>query len=71
MRVMKLSMAIASCLSDAQEEIQFKSEYFTKKAIQRLNYAKLIVFEHTNLEEEVTTDYLDTLWMEAGKYNKG
>jgi hypothetical protein len=69
MRIIKLSMAIASCLSDAQHEIKYNTEECRKMAIQRLNYIKLIAFNHDNLHEEVTTDYLDTLWMESAKYN--
>jgi len=69
MRTMRLSMAIASCLSDAQQEIRFNTEEYRKRVNQRLNYIKLITFNHDDLNEEVTTDYLDTLWMEVEKYN--
>jgi hypothetical protein len=55
----KLSMAIASHLSDAQHEILTGE---IKLATKRLNFVKLITFKHSDLNEYVTFDYLTTLW---------
>lgn len=62
----RISMAIASHLSDAQIEMNFNPD----QAYQRMNFIKLLVFNHNDLNEEVSDDYLDSVWIEAAKYNR-
>lgn len=61
-----ISMTIASHLSDAQIEMNFNPD----QAYQRMNFIKLLVFNHKNINEYVTEDYLNELWDEAAKYNR-
>jgi hypothetical protein len=59
MREIKLSMAMASHLSDVQHLIAYGDK---EKATKLLNFVKKLIFEHHDLDAEVTTDYLDSIW---------
>jgi hypothetical protein len=65
----KLSMAIASHLSDAQHEIASGTPESKRRANQRIIFIKSLVFENSNLDENVTVDYLNNVWEDAVKYN--
>jgi hypothetical protein len=55
----KLSMAIASHLSDAQQEMLTEKK---DVANHRLNFVKLLVFFNKDLDAYVTSEYLDKMW---------
>ncbi len=52
-------MAMASHLSDVQHLIAYGDK---EKATKLLNFVKKLIFEHHDLDAEVTTDYLDSIW---------
>lgn len=58
----KLSIAIASHLSDAQMEMEVPS--LQNHAKKRMNLVKLIVSRHSNLDEYVEEEVLNKYWDE-------
>lgn len=57
----KVSMAIMSHLSDAQELMTIGG---MAQANERINFAKKLVLKYVNTDEEVSTEELDKLWQE-------
>lgn len=62
----RISMAIASHLSDAQHEMSFNPD----QANHRLNFVKLLIFKHEDISERVSNEYLNEIWNEAAQYNR-
>lgn len=61
MKIIKVSMAIMSHLSDAQELMMIGD---IAQANERINFAKMLVLKYVNTDEEVSTEELDKLWQE-------
>ena len=57
----KVSMAIMSHLSDAQDLIMMGG---ISQANEHINFAKRLVLKYDNTDEEVSTEELDKLWQE-------
>lgn len=57
----KVSMAIMSHLSDAQELMTIGG---IAQANEHINFAKKLVLKYVNTDEEVSTEELDKLWQE-------
>lgn len=57
----KVSMAIMSHLSDAQELMMIGG---IAQANEHINFAKRLVLKYANTDEEVSTEELDKLWQE-------
>lgn len=57
----KVSIAIMSHLSDAQELMMIGG---IAQANEHINFAKRLVLKYANTDEEVSTEELDKLWQE-------
>lgn len=57
----KVSMAIMSHLSDAQELMMIGG---IAQANEHINFAKRLLLKYANTDEEVSTEELDKLWQE-------
>jgi hypothetical protein len=59
----KVGTAVASHLSDAQHELAM-GEAFQDKVRQRMNFVKLLIFRHTDMEEQISIETLNEYWEE-------
>jgi hypothetical protein len=62
----KLSMVIASHLSDAQHDFEAGND---KHGHYRLNFIKSLVLQNQSLDKEVNEEYLWKVWKECEIWN--
>ena len=63
----KLSIVIASHLSDMQIEMSSGNAKLLEQARQRANFIKLLIFRYPDLTQHLHTDELDKVFREANQ----